>query len=362
MDKIKYYLIVLACLGTFQSQAQVKYSNEFLSIGVGARSFGMGGSVVGSVNDVTANFWNPAGLSRIESGLQLGAMHAIWYSGVGNYDYIAIAKPLNDNRSALSLGIIRFGIDGIPNTLDLLGPDGSIDYDNIREFSAVDYGIFGSYARKLNDPKWNIGGSVKVVRRTLGSFANSIGFGIDLGIQHTGEKVFWGIMGKDISTTFNSWKATFTDKEKEILQQTGNDVLVKGTEITNPTFILAGGIKTALGKNGGLLAELDVDMTTDGKRNVLISASPVSFNPHLGLEYDYKQLFFLRGGVNNIQQVVDETNGDKKSWTLQPNFGLGIMIGPVMIDYALANIGNVADTRLSHIFSLRLDFKPSPKE
>lgn len=361
MKYLKYYLFIFALLSGIQLQSQ-KYSNEFLSIGIGARSFGMGGSVAASTQDVTTSFWNPAGLAGIEAGLQIGAMHAIWFSGVGNYDYIGLAKPLNDNRSAFSLGVIRFGIDGIPNTLDLLGPDGSIDYDNIREFSATDYGIFGSYARKFKNPKWQMGGSVKVIHRLVGKFAKSIGFGLDLGIQHQGDKFFWGVMGKDITTTFNSWKGSFTDQQKYILEETGNEVLVKGTEITKPTVILAGGLKGKLGKNGGLLAELDIDMTTDGQRNVLISTDPVSFNPHLGLEYDFKKLFFLRGGVNNIQQVIDETNNNKKNWTLQPNFGIGVKLGPLMIDYALTNIGNVSDTRLSHIISLRLDFKPKPKE
>ena len=93
---------------------------------------------------------------------------------------------------------------------------------------------------------------------------------------------------------------------------------------------------------------------------MLISADPVSINPHLGVEYRYKQLFFLRGGVNNIQQVTDFTT-DKKSWTLQPNVGLGVQLGSILIDYALTNIGNVSDTRLSHVFSLRLDFTPKDK-
>ena len=51
------------------------------------------------------------------------------------------------------------------------------------------------------------------------------------------------MMGKDITTTFNTWKGTFSEADKEVLTATGNDVVVKGTEITNPTIILAGGIK-----------------------------------------------------------------------------------------------------------------------
>jgi len=344
------------------SIAQVKYSNDFLSIGVGARALGMGGAVSGSVNDVTSNFWNPAGLSQIEAEFQVAAMHTSWFSGVGNYDYIGVAKKLNNNNSAISLGIIRFGIDGIPNTLELIDENGEIDYNRIKTFSAVDYGIFGSYARALKNPNWRVGGSVKIVRRTIGDFANSIGFGVDLGIQHVGEKFYFGIMGKDITTTFNTWKGTFSEAEKEVLLATGNDVIIKGTEITRPTIILAGGVKTSIGKNSGLLFELNLDATTDGKRNVLISSDPISLNPHLGVEYRYKQLFFLRGGLNNLQQIVDITNDDKKEWNVQPNVGVGINIGAVNIDYALTNIGNVSETRLSHVFSLKLSLTPKRVE
>lgn len=351
----------LVCM-SFVASAQVKYSNEFLSIGVGARALAMGGAVSGSVNDVTANFWNPAGLSSIEAGLQVGAMHTSWFSGVGNYDYLGIARKLSNNEAAISLGIIRFGIDGIPNTLGLLDADGSINYDNIRSFSATDYGILGSYARALKNPSWRVGGTVKVVRRTIGSFANSIGFGLDVGIQHVAEKYFFGVMGKDITTTFNVWKGTFSEADKEVLAATGNEVVVQGTEITRPTIILAGGIKTDIGKNSGLLLELNLDATTDGKRNTIISADPISINPHLGVEYRYKQMFFLRGGLHNLQQVIDETDNNSKSWIIQPNAGVGIDIGALKIDYALTNIGNVSETRLSHVFSLLLDINPKNRD
>jgi hypothetical protein len=41
-----------------------KYSNEFLSIGVGARALGMSNSCVAGVNDVTSGYWNPQALAK----------------------------------------------------------------------------------------------------------------------------------------------------------------------------------------------------------------------------------------------------------------------------------------------------------
>ncbi len=65
--------------GTLSTPASAqKYSNEFLSIGVGARAQALGNAVIASVTDVSAGVWNPAGLADANApdGLQLGAMHA----------------------------------------------------------------------------------------------------------------------------------------------------------------------------------------------------------------------------------------------------------------------------------------------
>ena len=68
---IPFLTLVLSFLAT-TAFAQ-KYSNEFLSIGVGARAQGLGNAVVANIQDVTAAAWNPAGLAAIDlQGLQLG--------------------------------------------------------------------------------------------------------------------------------------------------------------------------------------------------------------------------------------------------------------------------------------------------
>ncbi len=114
-----------------ESRAQVrKYSNEFLKIGVGARALGMSNAYISSVQDVTAGYWNPAGLTNIQSDLQLGAMHSEYFAGIAKYDYGALAKPI-DSVSTIAFSMIRFGVDDIPNTTRLIDGQGNVNYDRV---------------------------------------------------------------------------------------------------------------------------------------------------------------------------------------------------------------------------------------
>ena len=346
------------------TNAQVKYSNEFMTIGAGARAHGMSNAMVAHVGDVTAGFWNPAGLTQIDVPFQIGAMHAEWFAGIAKYDYLSFAKQLKgENNSALGISVIRLGIDNIPNTLNLVEPDGTINYDNITTFSAADYGVLISYARdiKIKDKSLSIGGNAKVIRRIIGSFGNAWGFGIDLGVQYRTGNWLLGIMGRDITSTFNAWSFTLKDSEKEVFVSTGNAIPQSSVEITLPRFIFGAAHKFNFKKNYSLLASLDFDLTTDGQRNVLISSKAFNIDPHLGLEGAYRDIIFLRAGVGNFQRALDDINGEKKVLTVQPNFGVGLRFGSLHVDYALTNIGNVSQVLYSHVFSLTLDLKTRKK-
>ena len=66
-------LVILVLLLARESYGQTnapKYSNEFLAIGIGAKNFGMGNSVISSVDDVTAGYYNPAGLLKIKKNIK----------------------------------------------------------------------------------------------------------------------------------------------------------------------------------------------------------------------------------------------------------------------------------------------------
>ena len=142
--KIKLIILLfLICKAVF-SQSSSKYSNEFLNIGVDARSIGMGNAVVSSTDDVNSTYWNPAGLINIERD-EISLMHSNYFANIANYNYMSYAKKVDD-ESAIGFSLIRFGVDDIMDTTQLIDNQGNIDFNRIELFSAVDYAFLFSYA------------------------------------------------------------------------------------------------------------------------------------------------------------------------------------------------------------------------
>lgn len=359
---IKYCaVLIILGIGTIHNPAYgQKFVNEFLNIGIGARAQGMFGSVVASVDDGTAGFWNPSALTSVKSPLQLNAMHANWFGGISNYDYISIAKKLDSRfNSGASISLIRLGVDNIPYTLNLVNADGSIDYDQVSNFSASDYAALISYGRSLDsDDTWSVGGSVKIIHRTVGKIGKAWGFGADIAARFKTEHFAFGIMAKDITTTVNSWSFTFTEEEKETFINTNNEIPVSSTELTLPRLILGGSYQGNI-SNFSYLTELNLNVSTDGTKAAVLSGDRFIIDPSIGFEGGYANKVFLRFGLGNIQKVINPNNTTSTKFEIQPNVGLGLKLGRLKIDYALANIGSVSGILSSHIFSLGLDFVPN---
>lgn len=351
-SKIVLFIIFIGF--TSVTFGQSKYSNEFMNIGVGARGLAMANTQVSLVDDGTSGYWNPAGLLSMNSDRQVSLMHSEYFAGIAKYDYGSFALKFDQN-SAGAISIIRFGVDNIPNTTQLIDNQGNVDYNRITLFSAADYGILFSYAR--NFPKLTglkLGANAKIIRRVIGDFSNSWGFGIDIGAQYEYRKWKFGAFARDITTTFNAWSTNLDDATKEVFLATNNEIPSNSLEITLPRLILGVSRSFTFLKDFTLLAATDFDITTDGKRNTLIKSKPFSIDPHAGIELGYKNTIFVRGGYGNIQQETDFLN--KKAFTGQFNLGVGVVIKKVLtIDYALSDIGDNSIALYSNIFSLRLN-------
>lgn len=350
------YLIFLffffSGLSLFSQSSVPKYSNEFLSVGVGARAFAMGNVAVASQTGVESAYWNPASLIELNKKYELSAMHAEYFAGMAAYDYVGFGIKL-DNKSALALSVIRYGVDDIPNTLELIDKDGNIRYDLVSTFSAADYAFLFSYAKKTNIEGLSIGGNVKLIYRHTGDFASAYGFGIDAAVKYKKGNWKFGALLRDASSTFNAWIFK-TDNLEDVFNNTGNEIPENSTEVTLPRLILGVSRDIKLTDKVSVLAELDADFTFDGKRHTLIEGDPVSIDPHMGLEFQYQSLIYLRMGIGNIQRETDFQQ--KESLVFQPNLGLGIHYKNFRLDYALTDIGDQSVAKYSNVFSLSYAF------
>ena len=329
-----------------------KYSNEFLSVGVGARAFGMSQAVVATTRDLTAGYWNPAGLTGLQRDADIGLMHAEYFAGIAKYDYAGFAIRI-DEQSAGAFSLIRFGVDDIPNTLELIDNNGNIRYDRISSFSAADYGFLFSYARASKISGLSYGGNVKLIYRKTGDFASAWGFGFDVAGRYELNRWAFGANIRDVTSTFNAWNFNTSDLE-EVFITTGNEIPKNSLELTMPRMILGAARSFRLHDKISLLAEVDADITLDGKRNVLVRTSVFSIDPHVGLEVDYMRLVFLRMGMGNMQMVPDFDKDN--AFDFQPSLGIGIHWKNFTMDYALTDIADQSIALYSNIFSITYSF------
>ena len=349
-NKILFFLLTIPFF--LNAQSFRNYSNEFLNIGVDAAALGMSKAVVATSNNVNAIYWNPAGLVGIED-YQGSIMHASYFAGIANYDHAAFAMPI-DRNSAFGISIIRFGVDDILNTTELIDSQGNIDFNRISLFSAADYAFNIAYARNLLFKDVKFGVNAKIVRRIIGDFATSWGFGFDAGLQFERNDWKFGIMARDITTTFNSWAINEDEfnKIKDAIPGQ-NQELPETTEITKPKIQIGVAKEFRIGRFFNLQTEVDINIRFE-QTNDIFSSELGSIDPAVGFQLDYDKLVYLRLGVGNFQYITQFDEG--KSLSLQPNFGVGFNYQGIHVDYALTNIGSVGNALFSNVFSITIDY------
>ena len=350
---LKTSTLVLALLLPFLSLSQAvrKYSNEFMNIGVDAAALGMSNAMVAHTNDVNAGYWNPAGLVHLEDH-QGALMHASYFANIAQYDYAAYAKPIDD-RSAWGMSLIRFGVDDILNTTQLIDSQGNINYDRVSKFSTADYGFTFSYARKLQVPGFQYGISAKVIRRVIGDFAKAWGFGVDFGLQFERNDWKFGFLLRDITTTYTIWsinEEAYNSIKDAVANQ--NQELPESSEITAPKAQLGLSKKFEFHNETSLLAAANLNMRFT-QTNDIFSTKGMSIDPAIGFEYGYTDIVFLRAGIGNFQNVTQLDGTTKVGF--QPNIGLGFKYRGIQIDYALTDLGDQSAALYSNIFSVKVD-------
>jgi hypothetical protein len=335
MERRGVVLMVLLTVssGVYGATGVGKYAGEFIALGVGGRALGMGGAFVALANDVTAGYWNPAGLSRITYP-QFALMHDEQFGSLVNYDYGAVALPFGAH-SSLGLSVIRLGVDDIPDTRNAgIDANGNLTYDpnqfsridpsRVTYFNAADWAFYFTYAKKESDD-FSYGANLKIIRRELGE-NSATGIGLDLGVWYTPlENVQLGANFQDVTTTFLAW-------------DTGRNELISPTlKVGSAYFIDAFG--------GRFAPALDFDIRFENRRYASTAhLGPVSFDLHSGMEFQFKNIVALRIGYSDVKQLT---------------LGTGVQLPKLAIDYSFAKFDGVNQLgnthRISVLFTLEAE-------
>ena len=341
-------------LSIYGQSAYRIYVNEYLYLGAGGEGMAQGNAFVARARGTESIYWSGgAGLHKYEGPAQIIGMYSSYFGGIVQYLYLGFSRKLhNVHGGSVGFALLRTGVDNIPNTLYLVQPDGSLDFNAVTPFSSADYAFLTSYGQSFKN--FNIGGTVKILHRKAGTFASAWGFGMDVGVQGRYNKWRWAVVGKDITGTFTVWRFSFTEEEKFILESTGNIVPDKSWELATPRFIAGISRKWMLKSWLSVEPELDLVMTTDGKRNVLLRTKIISIEPLLGVSIGFADIGWLRLGAHTLQRLSGWSG--QQYWSATPTLGAGIRLGTINIDYALLNVGSVNASLPSHVVSIKYTF------
>lgn len=315
-----------------------KYAGEFLNLGAGGQSLGMGGAFVAVARDVTAGYWNPAGLAFINYP-EIMLMHSRQFSDVINYNYGSVALPMG-RRSSLGFSVVRLGVDDIKK-VGLTNPEvglGEFYQDEngqlvqnrsiiLDTFGNADYAFFLTYAKRVTE-QFSYGGNVKFINRILGD-NSAWGVGFDIGFMfNPTSRLIVGLNLQDITSTLLAW-------------DTGRRELITPSlkaGVTYPiTFSMMG---------GRLQPALDLLIRFENRQqNALANLGRASVDVNMGWEYVYHNAVALRIGFSDVGQ--NDVQMDFGRFAA----GVGLHFPKLNIDYAFLGHEELGST---HRISARL--------
>lgn len=309
-------------------------SAQFLKLGVGARAVSLGGTFVADASDLSALYWNPAGLSQLQgSAVQLA--HTQYVVDVA-YNYAAFGTRLG-NAGTIAASVIMLD-SGEMDVRTIEQPEGTGE-----RFDARSMAIQLSYGRALTD-RFSIGTTAKyLLEQIWHSSANA--FAIDFGVLFT--------------TPYDALKlgasiANFGPK----MQMTGRDIIFSedpdpsnegNVDIVNSQFLTEKFDLPLLFRIG---LAWDAFNTENHRLRLLTDAAHPNDNSeyvNVGGEYSFRDLIAFRGGYRNLF----EEDGEKG---LTFGAGLNVRIDRSLrarFDYAYADFGRLEAT---HWFTFDLQF------
>ncbi len=295
-----------------------------LLIPVGSRGTSLSGSMISSITGLESMYWNPAGLSLMNSRTEILASHLRYIADI-DVNYVAGAVDLgNIGVIGASLKSIGFG-DELVTTLE--SPDGTGE-----TWSPIYLTTSISYARKMSD-KILFGTTVKVIYEQILT-VSATGFAFDFGLQYLAGKsgLRFGVALKNFGPSMR-FDGLGLDQYYAPAGTVGG-ATNEPRRVTLQDFALPTTLEIGLSYDLPIGKKNNVQLSTTFQNNNFSSDEY-----RVGLEYNYNNYVFLRGAYAFTPDYKEEDGLTKKDQNIfGPTFGMGLQypFGSVRLgfDYA----------------------------
>lgn len=288
---------------------------QFLKIGVGGRASALGDAFVAIANDASALYWNPAGLAQFPQN-EFIFSHNKWVADI-NHQFVGMVYHLDETNS-FGAAVTSLTMDDMKVTTEF-SPFGTGEY-----FSVGSFAFAFSYARKMTD-KFSFGGTVRYIDETLADLKMR-GVMIDLGTY------YWTGLG---TSRFAVAMTNFGNN----LAPDGKVVLVGKREVSQwqsfspPTIFRIGfAFEPYYTDEQKVTASLQLNHPNDNSENFAT-----------GVEYSFREMFFVRGGY--------KFNVEEQNYSFGAGVFVPISFATVTFDYAYSNFSRLGS---AHRLSLYL--------
>jgi len=288
---------------------------QFLKIGVGGRATAMGDAFVAIANDVSALYWNPAGLAQFSEN-QVMFAHNQWVVDI-NHDFVGAVYHLDDENT-FGVSLISLSMDEMKVTTEY-APFGTGEY-----FGFSDLAIAISYSKKMTD-QFSFGGTVRYIEETLDKLKMR-GIMVDLGTY------YWtGLGSTRFAVTVTNFGNDLAPDGEVVL--VGNRTKSEWQSFSPPTMFRIGfALEPYENDEHRVTTSIQLNHPNDNSENL-----------SLGVEYVWNKMFFARAGY--------KINVDEQDISFGAGVNVPVSIANVSIDYAFANFSRLGS---AHRFSITL--------
>jgi hypothetical protein len=334
--KIVLSLILILNISVFSQDEFSKVATgtaQFLKLGAGARGTALGDAYTALTKDVSAMYWNPAGIQKINN-IAIAASQTELFVGI-KYNFFGAVSPLDENsRIGVSVLYLSSGEMEV-NTID--SPQGT------GEFFSTSHSSWGiTYSRRLTE-RFDLGVTVKYIIEKLylceaSTIAFDIGSQFDTGIY--GLKIGMLLANFGGKMKFDGPILDHDIENPETGVTHGSGGRLKTEDWPIPLLFRLGVYTDIIGGDSEYIKNEDNRLTVSVEGN-----DPVDHNLHynFGAEYEWNKIIALRLGY--------KMNYDEQNFTC----GMGLDFSKVGInarlDYAFNDYG-----MLGYVHNYSLEF------